>query len=41
MTGVGGPWIEEQSVMLPSVRDFAVALDGALGNIDKPRHEPL
>ena len=36
-----GPWIEEQSVMLPSVRDFAVALDGALGNIDKPRHEPL
>jgi len=26
MTGVGGPWFEEQSVMLPSVNDFAVAL---------------
>ena len=26
MTGVGGPWIEEQSMMLPSVSDFAVAL---------------
>ena len=30
MTGVRGPWIEEQSAMLPSVNDFAVALASTL-----------